>query len=295
MAFTREVLAILWNNKRLFISLAVVYAALSAIFVGLSSQDAYNQLAELLDESRGELLRGGWGDIGSASLLLLSGIGGSFAPQLTDVQQVYGMFFIVLIWLTTIWLLRSILSGKNPKLRDGLYNAGAPFVASGLVFLAVFVQLLPLALAVIVVNVAVSTSFITGGLLSMLLWMFVGLLAVLSIYWITSTVMALAIVTLPGMYPWRAIRTAGDLVIGRRIRIVGRLLWLFLLVGIFWLLVALPAIMIDSWLRGVFPWFEVVPFVPVIILAVTSLSVVLVSAYVYLLYRKVVEDDASPA
>lgn len=293
--FSTEVLALLWSHKRLFIGLAMTYALLSAVFVGLSSQGAYDQLADLLSESGENLLSGGWGELGGATLLLVSGIGGSFAPQLSAVQQVYGMLLLVLIWLTTVWLLRVILNGKRPSLRDGLYNAGTPLVPSALVFLAVFVQLIPLALAVIIMNVAVTTGFISSGLLAMLLWLVVGLLAIVSLYWITSTIMALVIVTLPGMYPWRAIRTAGDLVIGRRLRILLRLVWLILMVGVGWVLVVLPMILIDGWLRSAWSWFDQVPLVPVVILLVTSLASVVISAYVYLLYRKVVEDDADPA
>lgn len=293
--FSAEVLKLLWSHKRLFVSLAVVYALLSAIFVGLSSQEAYDQLSDILSESGENLLSGGMGELGGATLLLLSGIGGSFAPQLSDVQQVYGMLLLVLIWLTTIWLLRVILNGKRPSLRDGLYNAGTPLVPSALVFLAVFVQLIPLAFAIIVVNSAITTGLISGGILAMLLWLIVGLLAIMSLYWITSTIMALVIVTLPGMYPWRAIRTAGDLVIGRRLRILLRLVWLVFMIGFGWVLTVLPTILLDGWLRSIWPWFEQVPFVPIVILLVTSFASVVISAYIYLLYRKVVEDDADPA
>lgn len=293
--FSNEVLSLLWSHKRLFVGLALTYALLSAIFVGLSSQEAYDQLADLLSESGDNLLSGGLGELGGATLLLISGIGGSFAPQLSDVQQVYGMLLLVLIWLTTIWLLRVILNGKRPSLRDGLYNAGTPLVPSALVFLTIFVQLIPLALAVIIVNAAVTTGFVSSGLLAMLLWLVVGLLTIASLYWITSTVMALVIVTLPGMYPWRAIRTAGDLVIGRRLRILLRLVWLIVMIGLGWVLAVLPTILFDGWLRSIWPWFEQVPLVPVVILLITSLASVVISAYVYLLYRKVVDDDADPA
>lgn len=293
--FTVEVLAILWRHKNLFVSLAIVYAVLSAVFVGLSSQDSYDQLADLLSESGSELLGGGWGAIGGASLLLLSGIGGSFAPQLSDVQQVYGMLLLVLIWLTTVWLLRTILSGKQPRLRDGIYNAGSPLVPSALVFLTIIIQLMPLALAIVIVNAAVTTGFISGGILSMLAWLVTGLVALVSLYWIISTIMALVVVTLPGMYPWQAIRTAGDLVIGRRLRLLLRLVWLSFFVGFLWVIFVLPVIVIDNWLRSIWPWFENIPLVPVTILVVTSLASVIMSAYLYLLYRKVVEDDADPA
>ena len=129
----------------------------------------------------------------------------------------------------------------------------------------------------------------------MLFWIAAGLLVVMSLYLITSTFFALIIVTLPGMYPSNAIRAAGDLVVGRRLRILARILWMLIGVAIAWVFITLPAILIDSWLKGLWKAIDWLPNVPVIILALSSLTVIWISAYIYLLYRKVVEDESAPA
>jgi hypothetical protein len=130
---------------------------------------------------------------------------------------------------------------------------------------------------------------------AMVVWAVILLLVVLSLYWMSSTFIALVVVTLPGMYPWQAIKTAGDLVIGRRLRILWRLLWLGFTIALSWVVVMVPVILFDAWLKGVLPALEWLPLVPVALLALSSLTVIWAASYVYLLYRKVVDDDAKPA
>ena len=129
----------------------------------------------------------------------------------------------------------------------------------------------------------------------MVFWMVASLLAVLSLYWVTSTIIALVIVTLPGMYPMRALKTAGDLVIGRRLRILLRLLWMLLGIVVVWAAVMIPIVIFDTWLKGAWPAIASFPTIPLTLLAASSVTVVWAASYVYLLYRKVVDDDARPA
>ena len=121
-----------------------------------------------------------------------------------------------------------------------------------------------------------------------------GLVAVLSLYWITSTIIAMVIVTLPGMYPMKALRLAGDIAVGRRIRILLRLTWLVVLLLLAWAVVLIPTIVLDGALASAMPIMANVPIVPMAALLLASFSVVFSASYVYVLYRKVVEDDSAP-
>lgn len=295
-AFTTYVWKTLWAHRKTFILLAIIYATLTTLLVGIASQDTYTTLIDTLRTTSGNAFSGGWGEIGKASLLFVATVTGSISPTLTDVQQIYAALIALLAWLTSIWLLRNILAGHKVKLRDGLYNAGSPILSTFLVALLLLVQMLPFALALIGYSAASATGLLAaGGIESMLFWIATGLLTVLSLYLMTSTVFALVIVTLPGMYPMKAIKTAGDLVIGRRLRILMRLLWLATGVSITWIVVMIPIILIDVWLKGMWPVISWVPTIPLVLLALSSLTIVWVSSYVYLLYRKVVADDANPA
>jgi hypothetical protein len=295
-AFTRTVQKLLLRHWRTFVLLGLAYAVLTVVLVGIASQDTYVQLQSVLEDSSGEIFAGNWGEISKAGMLLVGGVVGFFTDTPTDMQRIYASILLLFTWLTTVWLLRAILAGRKPRLRDGLYNAGAPVLSTFLVGLVMVVQLLPLALAIIGFSAASGSGFlVTGGVEAMLFWVVAGLLAVLTLYWTTSTFIALVVVTLPGMYPLHALRTAGDIVLGRRIRVLLRLLWMLVLVALAWLVVAVPMILFDAWLKNVWPAISWVPVVPVVLLIMSTLTIMWSATYVYLLYRRIVDDDASPA
>jgi hypothetical protein len=293
--FTTSVQKTLVQHKKIFLLLTLTYAILTGIMVGVASQDTYTSLTNVVHQTSGDLFSGGLGQIGQAGLLFLSAISGGINGNLTNVQQVYAGIIILLAWLTTVWLLRNILAGHKVKLRDGLYNASAPLLSTFLVAILLLVQLIPIAIAALGFQAAQTTGLLNGGIEAMLFWLAAGILVLLSLYWITSTFIALVVVTLPGMYPIEAIRTAGDLVIGRRIRILLRMLWLGLSVVVLWVVVMIPIILFDSWLKGLLPVIQWLPIVPVIMLALSSITVIWAASYIYLLYRRIVSDDSDPA
>lgn len=294
-AFTNQVKNILLKHKKTFFALVTIYGLLTAIVVGVASQSTYTEYAEAIREGGGKLFEGSFWEIGQAGILLTAGVFGSLNEAPGDVERFAAVLLGLMIWLTTVWLLRAMVAGKKPRLRDGIYNAGSPIIPTALVAMVLAIQLLPLALAAIAYGAGSTTGLINEGIESMVFWAFEILLLTLSLYWLTSTLFALIVVTLPGMYPMRALKTAGDLVVGRRIRILLRFVWLFWLTIVVWFIVMIPVILLDSWIKGMWPAIQWVPIIPVCLLLVASISVVWVSAYTYMLYRKVVDDDAAPA
>lgn len=295
IAFTSYVWTVLVKNRKIFIGLVLVYAVLSAIFIGIASQDTYQTLSETLRATSGDTLAGNPGKIGQAALLLASGATGSLGAAPSQVQQVYSLLLGLMAWLTTVWLLRTILAGHKPKLRDGLYSAGSPIIASLLIGLLLLVQLLPFALAVLGISSGFSSGYVSGGVGGMVLAVGALLLITLSLYWITSTLIAMVVVTLPGMYPMAALKAAGDLVIGRRLRVLLRWLWLGLVIVVIWSLIMIPIILLDAWIKGILPAITWLPVVPVSLLLMSSITIVFAASYIYLLYRRIVDDDAAPA
>lgn len=157
------------------------------------------------------------------------------------------------------------------------------------------IQLIPVAIAVIGFAAASAYGLFDGGLPAMLFWVTATLLTCLSLYWITSTFIAMIVVTLPGMYPWRAIKTAGDLVIGRRVRVLLRLLWMGLVVVAAWAIVMIPIVLFVNWLENIWKQISWVPVIPFCLLLMSTLTLIWVSGYIYLLYRRIVDDEAKPA
>jgi len=295
LSFSAYTLKTLLHHKKTFLWLALAYTALTILLVGMASQDTYTTLISTLTQTSGDAFKGNFGQLGQAGLLLLTIMSGGISQSLTEGQQIYATIIALLTWLTTVWMLRNILASKKVKLRDGLYNAGSPILSTFIVGLVLVIQLIPFALALIGYSAASSTGLLSSGVEAMLFWIVAGLLSILSLYWITSTIIALVVVTLPGMYPFRAIKTAGDLVIGRRVRIMMRLLWMAVCAFMAWVIVMLPVILLVTWLNNLWPALQGIPVIPFVIVALSSLTIVWAASYVYLLYRKVVADDADPA
>jgi hypothetical protein len=294
-SFTKEVNRTVWRHKRIFIWLGIVYAVLTVGLVGLASQDTYTTLTDTLNETGASVFDGNWGQIGEASLLFLSVVTVGLNATPSEAQQIYAALLVLMVWLTTIWLLRNLLAGHKVRMRDGLYSAGAPLVSSFLIALVMLVQLLPVALAIIGYSAASVSGLLTNGIEAMLFWVAAAGLGALSLYWLTSSFFALIIATLPGMYPMKALRTAGDMMVGRRLRILYRLLWMFLCIAVTWLLVMLPIVLIDTWLKNLWPAIQWLPIIPVVLLLLSTFTLIWACSYVYLLYRKVVDDDSAPA
>lgn len=295
LAFTAEVWRTLWRYRVTFGSLTGTYALLSGILVGLVSQTTYVQLGELLRTTSGDVFRGNLGKLGEAGLLLVAGMSSGINPTASEAQQLVAGLLVLLTWLTTIWLLRAYYAGRYPRLQDGLYNAGAPAVPTFLLGLLLIVQLVPVMIVTIGVSAAISTGLLTGGAETMLFWVVASLLILLSLYWITSTLLALVIVTLPGMYPLRALKTAGELVAGRRLHILQRIIWGGVISMLVFALIMIPLIMLDAWLKGLLPGLGWLPVVPVSLLITSAFMIVWMASYIYLLYRKIVDDDTEPA
>ena len=294
LIFTKDVGALLLSRRWLFLCLVAFYATIIAILGGVTNQQAYSKIGELLQGSAGDIIKGSWGKAGEAGLLLLSAFGGGSGTATVD-QQIYLSLALLFVWLATVWLLREVMAGRRPRMRDGLYNSAAPFLSTFAVILVALAQLIPLGIGAAAVVGLANVGLVSEGFGAMLAYVFMATVAALTLYWLTSTFIAGVIVTLPGMYPGQALGAAGDLVIGRRMRICLRMIWMFLVMAATWAIVAIPMVLLDTWLKGLWKPFGVVPLMPIVVALLSSASVVWSASYVYLLYRKIVDDDANPA
>jgi hypothetical protein len=294
IAFTHYVNRVLWNNKGLFLSMIILYA-LIIIFLGIiTSQSTYDSIGKLVSESLGKIFDGGVGPLLNAGMLTFS----SLAIDTTSLRAEQGVMLALLVlmtWLTAVWLLREILLGLKPKLRDGLYNATAPLISTSVVLLILLIQLSPVGIMALAYSALVSVHILTEGFGMMLFGLLAASVLTLVLYWVTSTIIALVVVALPGMYPLRAIQAASDLVVGRRLRIMLRIVWAFVYSSVVWCVVMVSLVLLERGLSSKLKWLESVPIVPFAGAFMMALLFVWLAAYIYLLYRKVVADDAKPA
>ena len=204
----------------------------------------------------------------------------------------------MITWLVSIYLARHLLAGHHPRMRDGLYNALSPLISTLFVALIVFIELIPIMFVVITYQAAVSTEFLKTPFYALVYFIFASLMTILSVYLTSSSLMGLIAVSAPGLYPLTAIETARNLIAGRRIRFLVRILYLFFWVALIYVIIVLPAILLDILVKGAFPWLNDlgIPFVPFVLLIVTVFIFIFISIYVYLFYRQLLDykDDFYP-
>lgn len=296
--FTKQVLKIIKANRNIFLCLVLLSSLLGIILIGLMDQSFLNSLGEVLNETSGDLLKGGFGEVGKAGIMLMSTFSsGGLVQSLSESQTLILVIIVLFVWLTTVVILRDYLAGKKITLREALYICGSPIVSIFVVVIFMILQLVPIFIAIIIYSSAVSTQFLAGigGVETMLFAAVVLLLTSLSIYWIVGSFFALIISTLPGMNPMRAVKFAGDMVIGRRLRILFRMIWCLFLVALAWIIIMIPTILLFGWLGSLNEFINEIPFVQIVMLLVSNASLVFICCYTYVFYREVVKDDAQPA
>ena len=210
---------------------------------------------------------------------------------MTESQQLSAVILFLITWLVTIYLVRQRLANHKVRLRDGLYNALAPFISTLIVVAVILVEAIPIMIVIITYSAAVATNFLATPFYALIYFIFAALLILLSTYLISSSLVALIAVSAPGLYPFVAIRTARELLIGRRIKFIIRLIYLFFTLIIVWIVVMLPLITLDLVLKSALEFLQGVPFVSFELLFMTCFSIIYGTIYLYLFYRRLLDYD----
>ena len=282
---------IIFKNWKLFLPLLILVVLLSVLFVGLMSEDTYRQFQDVLDETTKQMNLGDIGNFAKSGLLLISTVTtGGLSGQSSESATVFAVIIFLIIWLTTVFILRHRLAEHKLKLRDALYNAMTPLLSTFVVFIIAVIQCVPLFILIIVLSAALQTGFLDTPFYALVFFIFAALMIILSTYLLSSSLMALVAVTAPGMYPMRALHASSDLMAGRRIRFILRLVALILALAVIWVIVLLPLIFFDLLMRQ-FEWTANVPFVPVCLLTMTCFTGIYISTYLYLYYRWMLNYD----
>ena len=176
------------------------------------------------------------------------------------------------------------MAGHKVKLRDGLYNAMTPLISTFVVFVVALIQCIPIFLLIIAYSAAVQTDFLATPFYALVFFIFAVVMIVISGYLLSSSLIALVAVSAPGLYPMKALRTASDLMMGRRIRFILRLIALIIVLALMWVIVMLPLILFDLWMKT-FAWTSGIPFIPICLATMTCFTAIYITTYLYLYYR----------
>lgn len=261
----------LWDNKRFFGGILLVYGLLYILLVkGISANFQLGNLKQNLNDAFGGQL--GTLNTGLALYGLLLGSAGSGVDATAGTYQT---FLLITVSLALIWALRQTHTAKSAKIkaRDSYYKGMYPLVQFILVLFVIFLQLLPALIFSSLYSVGQNSGTFVGGLQQIIS---VGVLigaVLLSLYWLSSSIFALYIVTLPDARPMASLRAAKKLVRFRRSLIIRKVVFLPIVMLLFSALVLVPLII----------FLPVAAELLFVVFSVGSLA--LVHAYFYNLYR----------
>ena len=268
---TGHVFAILRQHWRPLGGIVIVYLLLNIVFAsGISNvSNAFDSIKANLNANNSN----GFAHAASGFASLVGSAGASGSATGSTFQSV----LFIIESLVIIWALRHLLSGQAISVKQAFYKSMAPLIPFLLVIFVIIIQLLPVTIGATVLT-AVATSVFTGSSAATLVSAiaFIGL-AAWSIYMVSASVFALYIVTLPDIQPRQALRSARDLVRFRRLIVIRKVFFLPLLI------LAIMAVIIV-------PLILYLPFiVPAVFYVLSMLAILFVHAYLYSLYRGLIE------
>jgi hypothetical protein len=267
---TRASLGTFKRNWRLFLGIIVCYGLVSLLLVrGFGSNLHLTQYKETLQFDDPTLKASALGTASTLFGYLISNSGGS----VNQTAGTYQALLIIVIILVLIWTLRQVLAGIKINVRDAYYKSLYPMVPFLLVLLVIGLQMVPFIIGGWLYSVIVNGSLAANTLEKATVTVIAVLLFLLSLYMVCSSIFALIIVTLPDMYPIKALRSARQLVANRRWLVMRKVLFLPILIFIVIAILMMPFLLFAT---GVAEWafFIISIFIPAVAVS-----------YLYTLYR----------
>jgi len=266
-------LKLLAKNWKLFGGIILVYGILNILLVrGLSGG---LDLASLQSKLK-SLLGGNLRDL-NAGFVIFGYLLGNASSTVSEVASTYQTFLVLYISLVAIWALRHLNERKAPKAKQAFYEGIAPFVQFLLVLAVIFLQLIPFYIGNFVFQTVLGSGLAVTTPEKVIWGLLYGMLTLLSLYMISSSIFALYIVTLPGMRPMQALRSARKLVRYRRFTILKKVIFLPLVLMVGAAIIFIPLIML--WTPIVEPLFFVA----------SMTSLIVIHSYIYSLYKELLQ------
>ncbi|MGI9027321.1 MAG: hypothetical protein ACR2FM_00545 [Candidatus Saccharimonadales bacterium] len=268
----KDSLRVIGRNKRLFIGISLINTLLALVFVhGLgSSFDIVGVKQELQDYLGNE------SDQYGTTLALFGYLIGTAGSTAGDAASAYQIFLMVVTSLAAIWAVRQILAGLRPGLRESFYKGMYPLIPFMAVLAVIGLQLTPFLFGNFIFTEVLQNGIAETTLEKALWFILFILLTLLSAYMLISSVFALYISTLPEMTPWRALRSARELVLHRRFAIALRIVAFPLVVSLATALIFIPLLIVFT------------PVVQILFIALSAFTLIFIHIYMYLLYRALI-------
>jgi hypothetical protein len=212
----------------------------------------------------------------SASLSTLGSLSGTVSGSNNSAGSVIQFLLFLLFSLILIRGVREATKSRKLKFSEGIYSSTYPFLQFVLVTLLLAVELIPVLIAVFIYQIVFNNG-IASSAPEKIVWIIVcGLILMLGVYLLVSSIFAIFITTLPNMRPWASVKSSWKLVKNRRLLITRKILAMFLSLFLFVCIIALILI----WL---------VPVISAWLLLILGIgSLVVIYTYMYILYKELI-------
>jgi hypothetical protein len=266
----KKSIALIKANKKQIAVFALVYGLLNLLLVrGFSSPIDTEGLRESFNTLVGEESSAIATGFTSFGLLINASAQGS-----GEMAQIYQTFLLIVSSLSLIWLYRQQQAGNNVTMKMAFYRGMYPLIPFILVLLVIGLQLIPALIGNFLFTTVIESGIAVGGLEQFLWLLFFISTILLSLYMISSSAIALYIVTLPEMTPMIALRQARELVRHRRFSVLRKAIAMVLIIIALLFVVVLPIIFVAPVLAE---W---------IFFALTVLGLPFAVGYMFSLYRE---------
>lgn len=265
----RKAVKLMLANSRPLMWFLLVYGLLSVIFVsGVVSPINIAEIKAKLSEQTG-------GDVNfSGNVTILGLLLSSSLRASGEVSALYQMIFFVSSMLALIWLYRQQQAGNRVSMRDAYYRGMYPIVPFLIICLVIGLQIIPAGMGNYLYG-AVTRGGLAITFMEQLFWfLFFAMTILLSLYFVSMTIVALFVVTLPEMTPTAAIKEARSMVAHRRFSVLAKVVALIILMALIYVAIVFPAIFISATLAQILFFF------------LTILAVPFAVAYLFVLYRE---------
>ena len=271
----RNVLKSTWsllaNNKKIIAKLSLIYGiiyivlvqALSAPLSAVSIKDTF------LSAFENQL---------TASFNTFSYILSNNTTNSSNATSgIYQVVLILLFSLVFIYVFRKAFKKQNTTVKESMYQSMYPLIPYLVVLFIILLELIPMDIGLVLYSLVTSGGIINNIveqiIFSILLVGFVGF----SLYLLSNSIVSLYIVTLKDMTPLNSLRSAKQLVVGRRFSVILTILLLPVILLLVAGVVLIPLIMLIPALAS-WTYF---------ILLIIALPII--HSYLYSLYRELIK------
>lgn len=203
---------------------------------------------------------------------------GAIFKDLTTVDSPLAAFYQVvvttIISLALLWALRKAIARKKVSVRDSFYKGMTPLIPYILILFILALMLIPFSVAGFIYSNVIVSGLLTHFTERMIVAGIFVLIGLISLYFIVPLPFALIGVTLPDIRPMHAYRSARAIVYKRRLLLLGKIF-----MGLVYLFVVLAIILLPflMWLPYFAPW---------VLYMFMTIFVVVMQAFIFLLYRE---------